>query len=75
MVNSFHTKQASPNKYYKVVATAPDGVIEGMELQDKTFNIGVQWHPERNYNEDENSRKILETFIKYSKEKEKIKVR
>jgi putative glutamine amidotransferase len=27
-------------------ATAPDGVIEGIEVPDATFCLGVQWHPE-----------------------------
>lgn len=27
-------------------AIAPDGVIEGIELEGETFVIGVQWHPE-----------------------------
>jgi putative glutamine amidotransferase len=27
-------------------ATAPDGVIEGIEAPDATFCVGVQWHPE-----------------------------
>lgn len=67
MVNSFHKKKATPNKYYKTVAYAPDGVIEAIELQDKTFSIGVQWHPEKNYEEDENSRLIMEAFINASR--------
>ncbi len=29
-----------------VSATAPDGVIEGIELADRRFCLGVQWHPE-----------------------------
>jgi putative glutamine amidotransferase len=27
-------------------ATAPDGVIEAIESPDRTFCLGVQWHPE-----------------------------
>jgi putative glutamine amidotransferase len=27
-------------------ATAPDGVIEGIEVPDRRFCLGVQWHPE-----------------------------
>jgi putative glutamine amidotransferase len=27
-------------------ATAPDGVIEGIEAAESTFCLGVQWHPE-----------------------------
>ena len=30
----------------KASATAPDGVIEGIEAADATFCLGVQWHPE-----------------------------
>ena len=74
MVNSFHTKKASPNEYYKTVALAPDGVIEALELPNKTFNIGVQWHPERNYKENIYSRKILESFMEASKKNSKVKI-
>ncbi len=27
-------------------ARAPDGIVEGIELPDQTFCLGVQWHPE-----------------------------
>lgn len=29
-----------------VTATSPDGVIEGAEVPDARFCVGVQWHPE-----------------------------
>lgn len=29
-----------------VTARAPDGIIEGLELPEHPFGIGVQWHPE-----------------------------
>jgi len=29
-----------------VSATAPDGVVEAVELPGKRFVLGVQWHPE-----------------------------
>lgn len=69
MVNSFHTKQIIPNHLYKNVAYAEDGVIEAIEYDKNTFNIGLQWHPERNYKDDINSKLILESFIKSCKEK------
>ena len=31
----------------RVIATAPDGVIEGVRRDDRPFYVGVQWHPER----------------------------
>ena len=45
----------------EVNATTDDGIIEGVEHPDKKFIIGLQWHPE--YIDDENSKKILDSFI------------
>lgn len=44
-----------------VNATAPDGVIEGIELQSHPFCLGVQWHPE--YHVDAGDKKIFEAFV------------
>jgi putative glutamine amidotransferase len=48
LANSSH-KQAVDRlgKGLKVIATAPDGVIEGVEDPDLPLFLGVQWHPER----------------------------
>jgi putative glutamine amidotransferase len=46
-VNSLHHQ--SVNRVasdLKVVAHAPDGVIEGIELPGHPFGMAVQWHPE-----------------------------
>lgn len=46
-VNSFHhqaVRQAPPG--FQVVATAPDGIVEGLERPGPGFCVGVQWHPE-----------------------------
>ncbi len=72
MVNSFHTKQVTPNKHYEVIAYSEDGIIEAIQNKNNTFNLGVQWHPEKNYLNDENSEKIMNAFIQYSKNKVKI---
>lgn len=46
-VNSFHHQSAGrPAPSLRVVAQAPDGVIEGLECPDRPFVLGVQWHPE-----------------------------
>ncbi|NKB19785.1 MAG: gamma-glutamyl-gamma-aminobutyrate hydrolase family protein [Alphaproteobacteria bacterium] len=42
-------------------ATAPDGVIEGIELPGKRFCLGVQWHPE--FSIDPGDRRIFDAFI------------
>ncbi|MHB2017419.1 MAG: gamma-glutamyl-gamma-aminobutyrate hydrolase family protein [Candidatus Xenobia bacterium] len=34
-------------------ATAPDGVIEGLEMPSRRFVLGVQWHPECLWNQPE----------------------
>jgi gamma-glutamyl-gamma-aminobutyrate hydrolase PuuD len=31
------------------VARAEDGIMEAFEMPDRTFAIGVQWHPERDF--------------------------
>ena len=59
-VNSFHKYKVSNSGSYKVSAKNND-IIEAVE-KEGTFNIGLQWHPERSL-EDENSRKIFEKFI------------
>lgn len=63
MVNSFHNYHISPNKYFSVSATSEDGYIEAIEMKDKKFVIGIQWHPEISYSFDENSRKLINYFL------------
>lgn len=46
-VNSRHHQSVGKLGHnLKASATAPDGVIEGIESPDATFCLGVQWHPE-----------------------------
>lgn len=46
-VNTTHHQAIkNPGKGLIVNATAPDGVIEGIESKRHTFVLGVQWHPE-----------------------------
>jgi len=45
----------------KVCATAHDSIIEAFEMPGYPFLIGVQWHPEKE--PDENSRKLFSTFL------------
>ncbi len=71
IVNSFHKKRACNNKYYKTVAKSEDGVIEAIEYPSKVFNLGVQWHPEISYEFDEDSKKIIDYFIKEAKKQNK----
>jgi putative glutamine amidotransferase len=46
-VNSFHHQGIGKlGRGLRGVATAPDGSIEGIEDESRTFLIGVQWHAE-----------------------------
>jgi putative glutamine amidotransferase len=61
-VNSTHhqaVKEAAPGLV--VDATAPDGVIEGIEDPHRRFCIGVQWHPE--YAISDADRRLFAAFI------------
>ena len=62
-VNSFHRMMATPNEKLNIVAYSLDGVIEGVEIPNKKFILGIQWHPEISYNIDENSKKIIDYFV------------
>ena len=66
-VNSFHhqaIQQVAPN--FRVVAHAPDGVIEAIEHTDREFVIGVQWHPEGLIAFDGAMRNLFDTFVRHS---------
>lgn len=71
LVNSFHTKHVSENKFYNTVGYSEDGLIEAIEFPGDFFNVGIQWHPEISYEFDEDSKKIIDYFIK---EAEKFKM-
>jgi putative glutamine amidotransferase len=64
LVNSRHhqaVKQVATG--FEVNATAPDGVIEGMERPDSRFCIAVQWHPENFWRTGE-FRPLFEHFLR-----------
>lgn len=61
-VNSAHHQAVSdPGPNALVDATAPDGVIEGIEDERFPFCLGVQWHPE--FLIDEGDRHIFDALI------------
>ena len=64
MVNSFHNYHALDNNLFNICAISEDNIIEGIELNDKKFVLGIQWHPEISYEFDLNSRKIIDEFIR-----------
>jgi putative glutamine amidotransferase len=46
----------------RVLAQAPDGIIEAVQMTDKRFFLGVQWHPERLIERPE-QRELFEAFV------------
>lgn len=64
-VNSFHHQAVKcPAPGLSVVACAPDGVIEAIEGDDHPFAIGIQWHPECNWQKDLGSFRLFQAFVK-----------
>ncbi|MCA3270154.1 MAG: gamma-glutamyl-gamma-aminobutyrate hydrolase family protein [Alphaproteobacteria bacterium] len=62
-VNSAHHQAVkSVGAGVVINATAPDGVIEGIEHPGHGFCLGVQWHPE--YHVGQADKQIFEEFLK-----------
>ena len=59
--SSHHQAVREPGPHAIVDATAPDGVIEGIEDAEKRFCLGVQWHPE--FLIDPGDRRIFDALI------------
>lgn len=64
LVNSMH-HQGIRDLGAGLVATAiaPDGLIEGAELQGRGFAVGVQWHPEMFTSGEPSVGRLFEDFI------------
>ncbi len=57
---SHHQAVNAVGKGLTVAAHCDDGVIEAVELPDRRFVIGVQWHPERDY---DGSKNLFDKFV------------
>jgi putative glutamine amidotransferase len=67
-VNSFHhqaVKRVAED--LQVTATAPDGVIEGLQAYDKRFVVAVQWHPEELIEDAPGMKRLFEAFASESR--------
>lgn len=64
-VNSHHHQGvASVGRGLRVVAHAADGLVEAVEDESSSrWMIGVQWHPEVAWREDEPSQKLFQAFV------------
>lgn len=57
---SHHQAMNKIGKGLKVVAHSDDGIVEAVEWPDRKFVIGVQWHPERDY---DGNKPLFDEFI------------
>ncbi|HRJ60777.1 MAG TPA: gamma-glutamyl-gamma-aminobutyrate hydrolase family protein, partial [Azospirillaceae bacterium] len=63
MVNSLHGQgidRLAPGLI--VEATAPDGLIEAVAVEDQPFAIGAQWHPEWRFQDNPFSAALFAAF-------------
>ena len=63
-VNSYHhqaVKITAPG--LEVLARAGDGIVEAVRKADARFVVGIQWHPERIWQEEPSSARIFEAFL------------
>jgi len=65
-VNSRHKYKLS-NTALKISAYSQDNVIEAIEVPNKKYIIGVQWHPESMISYDIVSKQLLDSFIESCK--------
>ena len=62
--SSHHQSVLAPGKNLRVVAHAPDDVVEAVEWTgDSNWVTGVQWHPERMVADDHFARALFAEFV------------
>lgn len=64
-VNSYHHQAIKePAQGFTVIARSPDGVIEAIEVKGHKFALGVQWHPELMWQENEMHLSLFVDFVR-----------
>ena len=66
-VNSLHNYAIKDTLDYDVIASSEDGVIEAITIPNKKFILGLQWHPEKMIDFDEDANKIIKYFVDITK--------
>ena len=67
-VNSKHTYCVDKIGNLKLLAKSKDGIVEAIQVKDKKFIVGLQWHPESMFEYDNIQYKIFEYFINMCKQ-------
>ena len=68
MVNSKHTYCVDKIGDLKLLAKSEDNIIEAVQVKNKKFILGLQWHPESMFTYDNIQYKIFEYFINVCKQ-------
>lgn len=67
-VNSVHHQSVKDlGEGLIITARSADGVVEGIEMPDRKFVLGVQWHPEMMLTKSDSMKCLFEEFIKHAK--------
>ena len=67
-VNSYHHQSVKDlADGYVAAAYSPDGLVEAMYMPERRFVAGVQWHPEKRFEGDNDSFRILIDFVESCK--------
>ena len=65
IINSYHHQCVKElGEGLKIMAYAPDGIVEGLYMPDKNFVLAVQWHPERLTKKYDSALALFKAFIK-----------
>jgi len=64
VTSTHHQAVKNIAKGLRACVRTTDSVIEGFEMPEYPFLIGVQWHPEKE--PDEDSRRLFQGFIEQS---------
>ena len=67
MVNSIHAEHVVGVDEKYISARAHDRVIEAVEMPEKTFVMGLLWHPEYFLKEGSSHLNVLKGFISAAK--------
>jgi putative glutamine amidotransferase len=66
-VNSYHHQAVQKPAAISAGSFANDGVIEAVEDTTGRFVLGVQWHPERGWRDDDFSKALFAKFIEHAR--------
>ena len=50
----------------RATARAPDGVVEGIELDGDAWIVGAQWHPEDTATDDPAQQRLFDAFVRHA---------